>query len=197
MVAALSKLKWMVVVENVETETSIFWKAPPEYGGPQPSSIKTEVFLLPAAGFAEKDGTFTNSARWLQWKWKASEPPGQARTDQEIVARLVLAVRDLYRKKGGALPDPILNLSWSYANPASPDLGEVLKEMNGKALADVHDDKDPAKVVRTAGQQVDGFGQLRDDGSTMCGNWLHSGVYTEAGDLAQRRSTADPTGLGG
>jgi formate dehydrogenase major subunit len=151
---------------------------------------------LPAALFAEKDGTFTNSARWLQWKWRATDPPGQAKADQEIVARLLLAVRDLYEKDGGAFPDPVLNVSWSYSNPVCPDLGEVLKEMNGKALADVHDEKDPTKVLRTAGQQVDGFGQLRDDGSTMCGNWLHSGVYTEAGNHAQRRNNADPTGLG-
>jgi formate dehydrogenase major subunit len=230
MVSALSKLKWMVVVENVETETSIFWKAPPQYEPPPPSQIDTEVFLLPAANFAEKDGTFTNSARWLQWKWKAVEPPRQAKADQTILARLVLAVRDLYRKEGGPSPEPILNLSWSYSNPADPDLGEVLKEMNGKALADVYEEagprkvekdakgtgnaneKDgkkvepepakkgepepPKKILRTAGQQLDGFAQLRDDGSTMCGNWLHSGVYTEAGNNAQRRNTADPTGLG-
>jgi len=68
--------------------------------------------------------------------------------------------------------------------------------MNGKALADLTDPKDKTKVVKTAGQQVDGFGQLMDDGTTMCGNWLHSGVFTEAGNNAQRRSTADPTGLG-
>ena len=196
MVAALSKLKWMVVVENVETETSIFWKAPKEYGGAEPAQIQTEVFLLPAASFAEKDGTFTNSARWLQWKWKATDPPGQAKADQEIVARLVVAVRDLYKKEGGKLPEPVLNLSWSYTNPYQPDLGEVLKEMNGKALVDLHDEKDATKVIKTAGQQVDGFAQLRGDGSTMCGNWLHSGVYTEAGNNAQRRVTADPTGLG-
>jgi len=196
MVAALSKLKWMVVVENSETETAMFWKAPKEYAGAPPRDIKTEVFMLPAAGFAEKDGTFTNSARWMQWKWKATDPPGQAKSDQEVVARLVLAVRDLYKKEGGALPEPIANLSWSYSNPASPDLGEALKEMNGKALADVHDLKDPAVILRTAGQQVDGFAQLRDDGSTMCGNWLHSGVFTEAGNNAQRRNTADPGGLG-
>ena len=196
MVAALSKLKWMVVVENVETETSIFWKAPQELEGKPPSEIQTEVYLLPAASFAEKDGTFTNSARWLQWKWKATDPPGKAKPDQEIVARLFLAVRDLYKKEGGKLPEPILNLSWSYPNPYQPDLGEVLKEMNGKALGDVHDDKDPTKVIKSAGQQVDGFAQLRDDGSTMCGNWLHSGVFTEAGNNAQRRGTADPTGLG-
>jgi formate dehydrogenase major subunit len=195
MVAALSKLKWAAVVENVETETAMFWKAPREYEGPEPSKIQTEVFLLPAADFAEKDGTFTNSARWLQWKWKALDPPGQAKADQEILARIFLAVRDLYQKEGGALPEPVLNLSWDYSNPTFPDLGEVLKEINGKALAEVHDPNDKARVLK-AGQQLDGFGQLMDDGSTLCGNWLHSGVYTEAGNKAQRRSNADPLGLG-
>src|SRR5512140_3156513 len=196
MIAALSKLKWMVVVDNVEIETAGFWGAPKEYGGAPPSQIPTEVYLLPASGFAEKDGTFTNSARWLQWKWKALDPPGQSKTDQEILSRIFLAVQNLYRKEGGVLPEQVLNVSWAYTNPVNPDLGEVLKEMNGKALADLHDPKDATKVVKTAGQQVDGFGQLQDDGSTMCGNWLHSGVYTEAGNNAQRRSTADPTGLG-
>jgi formate dehydrogenase major subunit len=196
MVAALSKAKWLVVVENVETETAIFWKAPKEYGGPAPSDIQTEVFLLPAADFAEKDGTFTSSSRWMQWKWKAVDPPGHAKADQEIMARMFLAVRDLYRSEGGAFPEPILKADWSYSNPVNPPLGEVLKEINGRALADLHDPKDKARTIKTAGQQLDGFGQLMDDGSTMCGNWLHSGVYTEAGNLAQRRNTSDPSGLG-
>ena len=196
MLAALSKLKWLVVVENVETETAGFWKAPREYEGAPPAQIQTEVFLLPAADFAEKDGTFTNSARWLQWKWKALDPPGQAKADQEILARVFLAVRDLYKREGGALPEQVLSVSWPYTNPVSPDLGEVLKEMSGKALADIPDPKDKAKTLKTAGQQLDGFGQLQDDGSTLCGNWLHSGVYTQAGNLAQRRNNADPGGLG-
>src|SRR6266498_5781353 len=196
MIAALSKLKWAVVVENAETETATFWKAPKEYGGPPPSQIQTEVFMLPAANFAEKDGTFTNSARWLQWKWKAIDPPGLAKADQEIVARIFLAVQNLYRKEGGMVPEQVLNVTWAYTNPVNPDLGEVLKEMSGKALGDIKDPKDPTKVLRTAGQQIDGFGQLQDDGSTSCGNWLHSGVYSEAGNNAQRRNTADPTGLG-
>jgi formate dehydrogenase major subunit len=195
-IAALSKLKWFVVVENVETEASIFWKAPKEYEPPEASKIQTEVFLLPAADFAEKDGTFTNSARWMQWKWKALDPPGQAKSDQEILARIFLAVRDLYKKEGGALPEAVANVTWSYSNPVEPDLGEVLKEINGKALSDIPDPADKTKMLRTAGQQLDGFGQLQDDGSTMCGNWLHSGVFTEAGNNAQRRSTADPLGLG-
>ena len=195
-IAALSKLKWLVVGEIYDIETATFWKAPAEYGTPDASKIPTEVFQLPATGFAEKDGSFTNSQRWLQWKWKALDPPGQCRADQEIMARIFLAVRDLYAKEGGPLPEQVLNVTWDYTNPASPDLSEVLKEMNGKALADIPDPNDKTKILRTAGQQLDGFAQLQDDGSTACGNWIYSGVFTEAGNNSQRRSTADPTGLG-
>ncbi len=196
-IAALSKLKWLVVVENHEVETATFWKAPKEYGGAEPSKIQTEVFQLPAANFAEKDGTFTNSARWIQWKWKALDPPGLIKSDQEILARIYLAVRELYRKEKGPLLEAIENVSWSYSNPAAPDLAEVLKELNGRALEDIHDPKDKTKIIKAAGQQLDGFIQLQDDGSTMCGNWLMSGVYTEAGNMAQRRSPVDdPSGLG-
>jgi len=196
MIGAHSKLKWLVVVENHEIETAAFWKAPQEYGGADPSKIQTEVFLLPASNFAEKDGSFTNSARWIQWKWKALDPPGQAKVDQEILARIFLAVRDLYRKEGGAFPEAIANVSWAYTNPAVPDLSEILKELNGKALADIPDPKDKTKVLKAAGQQLDGFAQLQDDGTTMCGNWLMSGAFTEAGNMTQRRNNADPTGLG-
>jgi len=191
---ALSKLKFLVVGDNYQIETATFWKAPKQYGGPEPSQIQTEVFQLPCSGFAETDGSFTNSARWLQWKWKALDPPGQAKTDQEVLARIFLAVRDLYRKEGGALPEAVLNVTWNYSTPDSPDLGEVLKEINGKAVTDLKD-KD-GNVIRRAGQQLDGFGQLQDDGSTSSGCWIHSGVYTEAGNNAARRGTEDPTGLG-
>src|SRR5260221_1896549 len=109
---------------------------------------------------------------------------------------MLLAVQAIYKKEGGALPEAVLSVSWAYTNPVKPDLGEVLKEMSGKALADLKDPKDPTKTIKTAGQQLDGFGQLMDDGTTACGNWLHSGVYTEAGNNAQRRNNADPTGLG-
>ncbi len=155
---ALSKLKFLVVGDNYQIETATFWKAPKQYGGPETSLIQTEVFQLPCSGFAETDGSFTNSARWLQWKWKALDPPGQAKTDQEVLARIFLAVRDLYRKEGGALPEAVLNVTWNYSTPQSPDLGEVLKDINGKAVTDLKD-KD-GNVIRRAGQQLDGFGQL-------------------------------------
>ena len=103
--------------------------------------INTTVYRLPGAGFAEKDGTFVNSARWLQWKNAALPPPGECRLDQDILAQIFLKVRELYKKEGGKFPDPILNASWTYTLPAHPSLAEVAKEINGKALADVTDEK--------------------------------------------------------
>jgi formate dehydrogenase major subunit len=156
--------------------------------------INTTVYRLPGAGFAEKDGTFVNSARWLQWKSVALPPPGKAKVDQEILARIFLKVRELYRKEGGKFPDPILNASWSYSNPGNPPLAEVAKEINGKALADITDEK-TGQVIKT-GQQLPGFAWLRDDGATMSGNWLYCGSWTEAGNQMARRGTEDPSGLG-
>jgi formate dehydrogenase major subunit len=192
-IEALKKADWMVVGEIYPDETSEFWRAP----GTSPEvtkGINTTVYRLPCAGFAEKDGNFVNSARWLQWKNVALPPPGQARLDQEILARIFLKVRDLYKKDGGRFPDPILNLAWPYSTPLSPSLGEVAREINGRALADL---TDPAtgQVIR-AGQQVPGFTWLRDDGTTACGNWIYSGSWTEAGNQTIRRGTEDPSGLG-
>ncbi len=178
---ALKKADWLVVCEIYPDETSGFWQSP----GITPEELKTintEVYRLPGAGFAEKDGTMTNSARWLQWKWAAVPTPGQAMLDQAILARIFLKVRELYRKEGGKFPDPILNLTWKYTTPGSPSLAEVAKELNGRAL--------------DTGQQLAGFSFLRDDGSTDCGNWIWCGSWTEAGALTQRRNTDDPSGLG-
>src|SRR5437763_10934046 len=155
MINALSKLKWMVVGENYEIETATFWKAPKQYGGPDTSKIQTEVCQLPCSGFAEKDGSFINSARWIQWKWKAIDPPGQAKTDQEVLSRILLAVRELYRKEGGALPEQVLNVTWNYTNPINPDLDEVLKEINGAGLVGINDLNDQAKIINASGRQLD------------------------------------------
>jgi formate dehydrogenase major subunit len=194
-IAGLAKLKWLVVAENFEQETASFWREDIlSLVDLKPEDVQTEVFMLPAANFAEKDGSFVNSARWIQWKWKAVDPPGDAKPDQEILARLFLRIRELYREEGGAFPEPILNLNWWYTNPASPSLDEVCKEINGWALEDV---RDPAgNVVVRAGQQLSRFLDTRADGSTLSGNWLYVGMYTDAGNLTQRRSYADPSGLG-
>jgi formate dehydrogenase major subunit len=190
---ALKKADFLAVCDIYPDETSEFWKSP-GVTADEMKKIPTEVYRLPGAGFAEKDGTFVNSARWLQWKWVAVPPPGDAKLDQEILARIFLKVRELYRKEGGQFPDPILNLSWNYTIPENPSLSEVAKELNGRALADVEDK--PSGTTIKAGQQLPGYAFLRDDGSTMCGNWVWSGSWPEAGPLIQRRIPDDPSGLG-
>ncbi len=190
---ALKKADWHVVCEIYPDETSEFWRAP-GISADEMKQINTTVYRLPGAGFAEKDGTFVNSARWLQWKNIAVPPPGQARLDQDILAQIFLKIRELYQKEGGKFPDPILNASWSYTTPRNPSLSEIAKELNGRALADVVDEKTNTTIK--AGQQLPGFAFLRDDGSTMCGNWIYSGSWTEAGAMTQRRGTEDPSGLG-
>ena len=190
---ALKKADWLVVGEIYPDETSEFWRAP-HITTDEMKQIQTTVYRLPCAGFAEKDGTFTNSARWLQWKNAAVPVPPGCRLDQAIVAQIFLRVRELYKKEGGKFPDPILKLTWSYTDPQNPSLGEVLKEINGKTFVDA---EDPAtKVQLKAGQQLPGFAWLKDDGSTTCGNWIYSGSYTEAGNLTARRDPSDPSGMG-
>jgi formate dehydrogenase major subunit len=190
---ALKKADWLVVGEIYEDETSEFWRAPGITTEEQ-KNIKTTVYRLPCAGFAEKDGSMTNSARWVTWKYAAVPPPGQARLDQDIIAQIFLRVRDLYKKDGGKFPDPILNLNWAYADAAHPPLSQVAMELNGKALADLKDDA-TGQVIK-AGQQLPGFAWLKDDGTTTCGNWIYSGMWTEAGSQIQRRGTEDPSGMG-
>jgi formate dehydrogenase major subunit len=192
-IEALKKADWLVVGEIYEDETSEFWKSP----GITPAEMKeinTTVYRLACAGFAEKDGSMTNSSRWLQWKNIALPPPGEARLDQDLVAQIFLRVRELYKAEGGKFPDPILNLTWSYTDPQHPSLSELAKEFNGKALADLTDPKTQQVIKR--GQQLPGFAWLKDDGTTSCGNWIYSGCWTEAGPQLARRGTEDPSGLG-
>jgi formate dehydrogenase major subunit len=192
---ALKKADFLVVCEIYPDETSSFWQAPGTTAE-EMKQINTSVYRLPGCGFAEKDGSFTNSARWLQWKQIALPPAGEAMMDQAIVARIFLKVRELYKKEGGKFPDPILNVTWSYTNPQNPSLAEVAKEINGKALADLNDPNPKSQLVIKSGQQLPGFAWLKDDGTTSCGNWIYCGSWTEAGALIQRRGTEDPSGLG-
>ncbi len=191
---ALKKADFLVVGEIYPDETSEFWTEKAGNSKDEIAKIQTTVYRLPCAGFAEKDGTFTNSARWLQWKNAALPVPSTCMLDQEMVARIFLKVRDLYKKDGGKFADPILKLTWAYTNQQSPSLAEVLKEINGKTTVDA---EDPAtKVQLKAGQQLPGFAWLKDDGTTACGNWIYCGAYTEAGNLTARRDPSDPSGMG-
>jgi formate dehydrogenase major subunit len=176
---SLANLKWMVVMDPLPTATSEFWNQP---GGIEPEKIQTEVFYFPATHWIEKDGSFVNSGRWAQWKYKVLDAPGEVQDDNWILAQLFLRLQELYRKEGGALPDPILNLRWEYSDPGNPPLDEIAQEVNGFDLA--------------TGARVKDFSVLKDDGTTSSGNWLYSGSYPPEGNLMTRRGTDDPTGMG-
>jgi formate dehydrogenase major subunit len=193
--AGLAKLKYLVVIDPLETETARFWENHGEFNNVDTKAIQTEVIQLPATAFAEDEGTFTNSSRVIQWHWKAADGPGESKSDIEIVSGLFLRLRALYAK-GGAFPDPIVNSTWSYTNPANPDPAEVLKEINGYALEDLPDPADPSRTVLRAGQLLPTFGMMRNDGKTSGGCWIYTGVYTEAGNMSMRRDASDPTGKG-
>lgn len=195
-IAGLSKLKYLVIIDPLNTETGEFWKNYGEYNDVKSEEIQTTVFRFPSTCFAEEDGSLTNSGRWLQWHYKGAEPPGEARGDVDIIADLYTRLKAAYVKEGGAFPDPIVNLTWSYKIPHSPSSQELAMEYNGKALEDVVDPKDKTKVLVKAGEQVPGFGMLRDDGTTASGCWIYAGAWTQAGNQMARRDNSDPWGIG-
>ncbi len=195
-VEGLSKLKFLVTIDPLVTETSNFWQNHGDLNKVDPAKIQTEVFRLPSSCFAEEDGSLTGSGRMLVWHWKGADPPGEAKEDAEIIGELFTRIRALYQKEGGTFPDPILNLTWDYKIATKPSPDELAREYNGKALADLPDPKDPTKTVAKEGEQLPGFGVLRDDGTTACGTWIYCGAYTQAGNMTARRDTSDPSGLG-
>jgi formate dehydrogenase major subunit len=193
---SLSKLKYLVVMDPLETETARFWENHGEFNDVDSASIETEVYQLPTSCFAEDEGALVNSGRWLQWHWPAQNLPGQAKHDTWIMAQIHLKLKQLYQEEGGKFPDPILNLHWPYADPGDPKADEIARELNGYAVETLRDPNDPTKVTVEAGQQVPGFAALRDDGSTAAGCWIYSGCYNQNGNNMARRDNSDPDATG-
>ncbi len=169
--SAMDKLDWMVVTDMWHTETASFWKRP----GANPANIKTEVFLLPALSSYEKEGSVTNSGRWMQWRYKAADGPGEAEDDLWMMTEIYRRLKALYESEGGPNAEAITKLTWDYGE-GHPDVHAVAKEINGYDLA--------------TGKLMASFGGLKNDGTTTSGNWLYCASYTEDGNMAARR---DPT----
>ena len=193
---ALENLDWLVGENIFDNETYCFWKGP----GVDPAKVKTEVFLLPASASMEKEGSQSNSGRWVQWKYKAAEAPDDAIPVGEITIKILDAVRALYAKEGGKHPEPILNLKWDYKDSKGRfDVLKVAKQINGHFLKDtvIEDKAKGTKTEFKKGQLVPTFGMLADDGSTAGGNWIMAGSFDAAGvNKMAKRGKEDPTGLG-
>ena len=193
-VESLSKLKYLVIIDPLVTETSNFWQNHGEMNDVDTASIQTEVFRLPSTCFAEEDGSIANSGRWLQWHWKGADAPGEARNDGEILAGLYHRLRTMYQNEGGAGAEPLLKMGWRYEQPGHPESEEVAKENNGYALADLYDAN--GTLLAKKGQLLDTFALLRDDGTTASACWIYAGSWTSKGNQMANRDNSDPSGLG-
>ena len=177
----LRQLDWLVVRDFQPTETAEFWREADEIesGQVRPEDIATEVFFFPAAAHTEKDGSFTNTQRLLQWHHKAVEPPGESRSDLHFVFHLGRLLKSAYQTSADPKDIPIQALTWGYPTKGihqEPDAEAVLREINGYEVE--------------GGKLVDGFKSLKDDGSTACGCWIYSGCYQGGENQTARRKPA-------
>ena len=124
--AALARLDHLVVQDLFLTETAAF----------------ADV-ILPASGFAEKTGSFTNTDRYVQLGRAAIAPPGEARQDLAIIEAMARR----------------LGLDWHYGGPAAvfaemraamPSLGGISwarLERDGAVAYPCDDEQDPGQPV--------------------------------------------------
>jgi formate dehydrogenase major subunit len=166
---ALAKLDWLVVRDFFEIESASFWKDGPEIetGELKSEEIPTEIFFLPAATHVEKDGSFTNTQRLLQWHFKAVEPLGDCRSDLWFMFHLGRKIREQLADSTDPKDEPVRRLTWTYSTHgqhAEPSADEVLREINGWDVL---------------GKALPDYTLLKDDGSTTCGCWIYSGCYED------------------
>jgi formate dehydrogenase major subunit len=174
----LRQLEWLVVRDFAPTETAEFWRTSAEHerGEVRAEDIETEVFFFPCAAHSEKDGTFTNAHRLVQWHDAAIEPPGDARSELWFYDRLAKRLRAIYADTHLDRDRPIVELTWDYPDKnekEGPDAEAVLQEIHGRNLE--------------TGELVTNFQDLKDDGTTACGCWLYSGVFADGVNQAARK----------
>ena len=176
---AMAKLETLVVQEIWETETAAFWRRP----GVDPKTINTEVILLPAAFFMEKNGTISNSGGMVQWRHAAVKPPGQAKSDGEIVDLVFRKVRDLVKDSTQPRDEIINKAFWTYTTAE-----DVLREINGYAV------RDNPETGLKKGDLIRKVSDLKSDGSTSSGAWIYAGVFAGGENLSKRRDSVTRSG---
>ena len=171
----MSHLKWLVVRDFNLIESATFWKDGPEIatGELRTQDIGTEVFFFPAASHVEKDGTFTQTQRMLQWHHKAVEPPGDARSELYFLYTLGKKIRERLAVSAQERDRPVLDLTWDYGVDGSdePSADAVLREINGWHLT--------GKDHKKRGDLLSNFTEMKPDGSTSGGCWIYTGVYAD------------------
>jgi len=177
----MANLDWLVVRDLYEIESARFWKDGPEVdtGEIVPGECRTEVFLMPAASHVEKEGTFTQTQRMLQWREKAVDPPGDCRSELWFFYHLGRLIRQKLADSTDQRDRPVLDLTWDYPVDGpydEPSAEAVLREINGYEIA--------------TGRPLSSFTEMKDDGSTSGGCWIYTGVFAGGVNQAARRKPA-------
>jgi formate dehydrogenase major subunit len=176
----MAHLKWLVVRDLNLIESATFWKDGPEIetGELRTEEIGTEVFFFPAAAHVEKDGTFTQTQRMLQWHHKAVEPPGDCRSELRFFFELGQKMRAALAGSTSERDRPLLDLAWDYPvdEHREPSADAVLQEINGRHLSG---DK--------AGHTLNSYTEMKADGSTSGGCWIYTGVYADDTNQSKNR----------
>ncbi len=177
---AMAKLKWLVVRDFQLIESATWWKDGPEIatGELRTEDIGTEIFFFPAAAHTEKNGSFTQTQRMLQWHHKAVEPPGEARSELEFYYQLGKLIKERLKDSTLERDMPIQALTWDYpmASATEPQADAVLQEINGRFL-----------TGEKAGEALSSYTDMAADGSTSGGCWIYTGVYAGGVNQAARR----------
>jgi formate dehydrogenase major subunit len=183
--AGMANLDWLVVRDLVMIESATFWQDGPGDRDRRDAhrGHRTEVFFLPAAAHTEKDGTFTNTQRMLQWHHKAVEPPGDARSDLWFTYHLGRRIRARLAGSTDEMDRPVLDLTWDY--PVQRPLAEPVRR--GGARRGQRPGRRRPAAVRVR--------QLKDDGSTACGCWIYS-ARTPAGSTRPPGASPAPSRAG-
>ena len=174
----MANLDWLVVRDLFEIESATFWKDSPEVetGEIVPEECRTEVFLLPAAAHAEKEGTFTQTQRMLQWREKAVDPSGDRRSELWFFYHLGRMVRERLADSTEERDRPLQDLNWDYPVHGphdEPSAEAVLLEINGYEI--------------DSGRPLSSFTEMKPDGSTLGGCWIYTGVFADGVNQAARR----------
>lgn len=183
--SALHNLKWIVFADLWEHESSVFWS---KEAGSNPSEVQTEVFFLPACGSFEKEGSVSNSGRWMQYRWEAIKPKGESKSDLEMVHNIALKLKDLYKNSTKPADEAINALTWDFGGEGHPDLNKVCKEINGYNLK--------------TGKILDKFATMTTPdavlGDYSAGNWIYTGFmgYDATGKEINKSQNRDNTDKG-
>jgi formate dehydrogenase major subunit len=174
----LAKLDWLVVRDLVEIESASFWYDSPEIETSElvTTEIPTEVFFMPAAAHTEKDGTFTNTQRLIQWHSKAVEPKGDCRSELWFYFHLGRRIKEKLAASDDRRDDLVHHLQWDYPTHGEheePSAEAVVAEIGGYEVA--------------TRKPLDGYPKLKDDGSTACGCWIYCGLYKDSVNQAARK----------